>query len=77
MSLSFKNDGTCGTQYNAKPCYKERKYFWPRTALFTGKIPRITFEKVGGERFYIAENTFFFFFNVSSLGDIITNFLKD
>ena len=42
--------------------------------MFTGKIPRITFEKVG-ERFYIVENTFFF--NVSSLGDIITNFLKD
>ena len=61
MSVSFKNDGTCGTQYNVKPCYKERKYFWPRNALFTGKIPRITFEKVGGERFYIVENTFFFF----------------
>lgn len=74
MSVSFKNDGTCGTQYNVKPCYKERKYFWPRNALLTGKIPRITFEKVGGEIFYIVENTFF---NVSSLGDIITNFLKD
>ena len=74
MSLSFKNDGNCGTQYNVKPCYKERKYFWPRNALLTGKIPRITFEKVGGEIFYIVENTFF---NVSSLGDIITNFLKD
>ena len=74
MFLSFKNDGTCGTQYNVKPCYKERKYFWPRNALLTGKIPRITFEKVGGEIFYIVENTFF---NVSSLGDIITNFLKD
>lgn len=74
MSVSFKNDGTCGTQYNVKPCYKERKYFWPRNALLTGKIPRITFEKVGGEIFYVVENTFF---NVSSLGDIITNFLKD
>ena len=74
MSVSFKNDGTCGTQYNVKPCYKERKYFWPRNALFTGKIPRITFEKVGGEIFYVVENTFF---NVSSLGDIITSFLKD
>ena len=74
MSLSFKNDGNCGTQYNVKPCYKERKYFWPRNALLTGKIPRITFEKVGGEIFYVVENTFF---NVSSLGDIITNFLKD
>ena len=56
MSLSFKNDGSCSTQYNVKPCYKERKYFWPRNVLFIDKIPRITFEKVGRGRFHRVEN---------------------
>lgn len=54
MFLSFKNDGTCSTQYNVKLCYTE-SIPWPRNALFIGRISRNTILKEG-ERFQIVEN---------------------
>jgi hypothetical protein len=75
MSLSFKNDGTCSTQYPVKHCCIKRKYSWPRKVSLTGKIPQMTFDKIN--RFHMVENIKVLgFFNISDLSGTVFNLLN-